>query len=92
MTTRSQERNAVEVLDFQDIEASITKNIQDENIILGPRLHSEIFNEFKMSLRKETISDLTKLVAENQKEMLKLLVPKCNRNGHRGESSLDMVT
>ena len=39
------------------------------------RVESENLEEIKTSLRREIISDLTKTLAENQKEMLKLITP-----------------
>ena len=40
-----------------------------------PRIEPEGLAEIKTSLRKEIMSDLTKILAENQKEMLKLIAP-----------------
>ena len=39
----------------------------------SPRVITENLEEIKSSLRKEIMSDLTKILAENQKEMLKLI-------------------
>ena len=38
-------------------------------------MEPENLAEIKTSLRKEIMSDLTKILAENQKEMLKLIAP-----------------
>ena len=43
----------------------------------SPRIQLENPDEMKTSLRKQTMSDLTNILAENQKELLKLLqLPK----------------
>ena len=50
-----------------------------ESLVAGPskspRIQLENLDEIKTSLRKEVMSDLTKLLAENQKELLKLIAP-----------------
>ena len=83
MTTRSQKRKAVAELASGSFEFPINENNQVENPIAGssksPKIQSEKLDEIKTSLRKETMSDLTKIVAENQKEMLKLIVPVVNK-------------
>ena len=77
MTTRSQKRKAVAELVSGDFETSIAKNNPSENLVAGlskvPRVEPENLEETKTSLRKEIKSDLTKILAENQKEMLKLI-------------------
>ena len=79
MTTISQKRKAVAELVSGDFEASITENTPSENLIAGSikvlRVEPESLEEIKTSLRKERMSDLTKILAENQKEMLKLIAP-----------------
>ena len=79
MTTRSQKRKAVAELVSGDFEASLAENNSTENLIASssknPRLELENLEEIKTTLRKEIMSDLTKLLAENQKEMLKLIAP-----------------
>ena len=79
MTTRSQKRKAVAELLSGDIEASLTGNNSTENLIASsrknPRLEPENLEEIKTTLRKDILSDLTKILAENQKEMLKLIAP-----------------
>ena len=79
MTTRSQKRKAVAELVSGDFETSITGNNSTENLIAcsskNPRLESENLEELKTTLRKEIMSDFTKILAENQKEMLKLIAP-----------------
>ena len=79
MTARSQKRKTVAELDSGDFEASIAKNTPSENLIAGPNnvpmVEPENLEEIKTSLRKEVMSDLTKILAENQKEMLKLIAP-----------------
>ena len=77
MTTRSQKRKAVEELVSTEMETPITEVNQNLNPVAGssksPRVISENLEEIKSSLRKEIMSDLTKILAENQKEMLKLI-------------------
>ena len=79
MTTRSQKRKAVAELASGDFEASIAENNPAENLIpstsKNPRLELENLEEIKTTLRKEIMFDLTKILAENQKEMLKLIAP-----------------
>ena len=61
------------------LETPLAENIQVENLVAGPRknqrIHPENLDEIKSSLRKEIMSDLTKILAENQKEMLKVIAP-----------------
>ena len=79
MTTRSQKRKAVAELVSGDFEASLAENNSTENLIASssknPRLELENLKEIKTTLRKEIMSDLTKILAENQNEMLKLIAP-----------------
>ena len=79
MTTRSQKRKAVAELASGEFEASTSENNLVENVIAGPSkspiIQAERLDEIKMSLRREFISDLTKIFADNQKEMLKLIAP-----------------
>ena len=79
MTTRSQKRKAVAELVFGDFETSVTENSPSENLVASsskvPRIEPESLTVIKTSLRREIMSDLTKILAENQKEMLKLIAP-----------------
>ena len=79
MTTRSQKRKAVADLVSGDFEASLTENNSTGNLIPSSsknlRLEFENLEEIKTTLRKEIMTDLTKILAENQKEMLKLIAP-----------------
>ena len=79
MTTRSQKRKAVAEIVSGDFEASLAENDTTENLAAGPsknpRLEPKNLEEIKTSLREEILSDLTKILAENQKEMLKLIAP-----------------
>ena len=79
MTTRSQKRKAVAELVPGDFEVSLNENGSIENLIpsssKNPRLELENLEEMKTTLRKEIMTDLTKILAENQKEMLKLIAP-----------------
>ena len=79
MTTRSQKRKAIEELVSVDRETPLSGNNQNENPVVGttksPKVQTENLEEIKSTLRKEILSDLTKVLAENQKEMLKLTAP-----------------
>ena len=79
MTTRSQKRKAVEELVSTEIETPVPENSLSENPVAGtnksPRVISENLENIKSALRKEIMTDLTKILAENQKEMLKLIAP-----------------
>ena len=79
MTTRSQKKKTVAELVSGDFEVSIAENNSAENLMASssknPRLELENLEEKKTTLRKEIMSDLTKILAENQKEMLKLIAP-----------------
>ena len=83
MTTRSRKRKAIAELVSGDFEASLAENNSAENLIASssknPRLEFEILEEIKTTLRKEIMFDLTKVLAENQKEMLKLIAPACKK-------------
>ena len=71
MTTRSQKRKAVEELVSTEMETPIPETYQNLNPVAGtsksPRVLAENLEEIKSSLRKEIMSDLTKILAENQK-------------------------
>ena len=75
MTTRSQKRKAVAELASGEFEASNFENNLVENLVAGPsnspKIQPEELDEIKTSLRKEIMSDLTKIFADNQKDMLK---------------------
>ena len=79
MTTRNQKRKAVEKLVSVDQETPLSGNNQSENLVAGtsksPKFRTENLEEMKSTLRKKVLSDLTKILAENQKEMLKLMAP-----------------
>ena len=83
ITTRIQKRKAVAELISGEFEASVAENCLLENLVAGPSktltVEPENFEKIKTSLRKEIISDLTKVLAENQKEMLKLKAPLYKR-------------
>ena len=82
MTTRSQKRKAVDELVSTEIEIPMPEASQNLNPVAGtsksPRVPTENLEEIKSSLRKEIMSDLTKILAENQKEMFKLMAPRYN--------------
>ena len=83
MTFRSQKRKAVDELVSTEIETPIPETSQNLSPVTGtsksPRVLTENLEEIKSSLRKEITSDLTKILAENQKEMLKLIAPTSKR-------------
>ena len=79
MTTRSEKRKAIAELVSGDFETPVKENISSEDLIAGPtktlRFEPENLDEIKTSLRKETLSDLSKMLAKNQKEMPKVIAP-----------------
>ena len=79
MTTRGQKRRAIAELGSGEFETTETENIPSEDLIASSskvaRTAPENLYEIKTSLRKEIQADLTKILAENQKEMLKLIAP-----------------
>ena len=79
ITTRSQKKKAVAELVSGEFEASVAENNSSETLAAGPsnslRVEPENLEKIKTSLRQEIMSDLTKILAENQKEMLKLIAP-----------------
>ena len=83
MTTRNQKRKAVAELASGDFETPVVENNSNENLIAGPsknpRIETENLKEMKTSLRKEIMTDLTKILAENQKEIFKLIAPLCKK-------------
>ena len=48
-------------------------------VLVKLRIEPENLDEIKTSLRKEILSDLSKILAENQKQMLKLITPSCEK-------------
>ena len=62
-----------------DFEAAVAENSQIENLVAGlsrtPKIQAEKLDEIKTSLRNEIMSGVTKIYAENQKELLKLIAP-----------------
>ena len=79
MTTRSQKRKAVAELASGDFETAVVENNSYENLIDGPsknpRIEPENLEEIKTSSRREIMTDFTKILAENQKEIFKLIAP-----------------
>ena len=79
MTIRSQKRRDVAELVSGDFETPVNENIPSEDLIAGRskilRIEPENLDEMKTSSGKEILSDLSKILAENQKVMLKLIVP-----------------
>ena len=82
MSTRSQKRKAVEELASGEFDSNIvnTNNLEIEQVPgpskeKSPKLRAENVNEIKSSLKSEILADLAKILAENQKEMLKMIEP-----------------
>ena len=79
MTTRRQKRKAAEELVSTEIETPLPEISQNEYPVAGtsksPRVISENLEDIKTTLRKEILADLTRILVENQKEMLKLIAP-----------------
>ena len=77
MTTRSQKRKAAVECVPTSLETLLAESSHVDDLVHGPsknpRTHFENRDDIKSSLRKEIMSDLTKILAENQKEMLKLI-------------------
>ena len=97
MTTRSQRRKAAEELVSRDADTPITGDKSEENLIAGPskspRVQPENLDEIKTSLRKAIMSDLSKILAENREEMLRLLAPTTKiQNNHLNVENSDSET
>ena len=82
MSTRSQKRKAVEELVSGEFDSNIVKNnnLEIEQVPgpskgKSPKIRVENVNEIKSSLKSEILADLAKILAENQKEMLKMVEP-----------------
>ena len=79
MTTRGQKRKAVKELVSRDMKTAITENNPKETLIAGPsklpKILLESLDDTKTSLSKEIMSDLSKILAETQKEVLQLIAP-----------------
>ena len=77
MTIRSQKRKAFEELVSAEIVTPMPECNQNSNPIAGtsksPRVTAENLEEIKSSLRNKIMLDLTKILAENQKKMLRLI-------------------
>ena len=73
MTTRTQKRKAVAELAPGEFEASVAENSLPENLAAGPskspKIQTEKLDEIKTSLRKKIMSDLAKILADNQKDI-----------------------
>ena len=79
MTTRNQKRKALAELVSGEFETSVAENYSSETLVAGPsktsRIERENLEEKKHLRKKEIMSDLTKILAENQKKVLKLIAP-----------------
>ena len=83
MTPGTQKEKAVAELVSGDFEVSGDENIQSEIHVAcsnkSPKMQPEKLDEIKTSLRKEIMSDITKILAEAQEEMLRLIAPTTNK-------------
>ena len=90
MTTRSQKRKAITELVSGEFDTSLTENNLAENLVAScsktTRTEPEDLNEIKASLRKEILSDLSKILAENQREMFKLIAPLSKKRAVSSEN------
>ena len=72
MKTRCQKKRAVAQLVSGDFEASVNESIPSEDLIAGPsktpRIEPLNLDEKKTSLRKDILSDLSNILAENFKK------------------------
>ena len=79
MITRSQKRKAIEELVSVHQETPLSWNNKSKNPVAGrsksAKVHTENLEEIRFTLRKEILSVVTKILAEDQKEMLKLIAP-----------------
>ena len=84
MTVRNQKRKAVAELASGEFEASNSENNLVANLLAGPSKQpsnqTEKLDENKTSLRREILSDRTKILADNQKEIKKLITPVTERS------------
>ena len=101
MTRRSQKKKTVTELVSGEFEASLAENSTAENLVAGPSKNPsfelENLEEIETTLRKEIMSDLTKILAENQKEMLKLIAPSNKKrlaslNTHDSDSDHENIS
>ena len=97
LSTRSQKRKAAEELVSRDVETPLTGNDSEKNLISGPskspKVQLENVDEIKTSLGREIMSDLSKILAENQKEKLKSIAPVTEaRNNHQDIEDLKQKT
>ena len=75
----------------------MVENNQSENLIAGPSkspsVQPENLEEVKTSFGKEIMSNLAKMMAENQKEMMKLIVPMTDKKSvHQNIQDSDSET
>ena len=94
MSTRSQKRKAVEELVSGEFDSNIVNNnnleieqVPGSSKEKSPKIRIENVNEIKSSLKSEILADLTKILAENQKEMLKMIEPLHKRKPVRKVAS-----
>ena len=97
MTTGSQKRKAVAEVFSGEFETPTVENNQSQKLIAGPskspRVQPENLEEIKTSSRKEIMSDLAKILAENQKEMMKLIAPMAKKSSaHQNVQDSDSET
>ena len=87
MTTRSQKRKAIVELVSGYFEACVAENSEPEFLVpcpsKFPKIELEKIDEIKTSLTKKILSDLTKILADNQKEKRKLMTPAVKKSKNR---------
>ena len=87
MAPRNQEKKAAEELVSRDMETPLAENNCEENLRAGPR-KSPPRMQFENPV--ELMADHSKILAENQKEMLKLIAPVTKtRDTHLDIEDLD---
>ena len=76
MTTRSQNRKGTTEVASGELEAFSAETYQVESCVAStsksPRIQTENFDEMKMCSWREIMADLTKILAENQKQLLEI--------------------
>ena len=96
MTFRSQKRKAVEKIVSGEFETPVTEDSQPENRISGlvnPVEQPENLEEMKKYLRKQLMSDLGKIFAQNQKERMKPVAPIDKKSSaHQNAQDADSET
>ena len=82
MSTRCQKRKSVQELMSGEVESSSTRNSENFNLdqVSGPsgnsqKIRNKNLDAINSSVRTKTMTDLAKMLAENQKELFNLIAP-----------------